>query len=252
MRPERAVAFVLAVALGCAGGAASAAKAAKGAPELTSSGRANVMLAQNYLDGGHIPEAEERARAALLTDPASPLTHATLALVLVAQKQNDKAQAEFKRALAIAPGEGVVLNAYGSFLCARGDHAGADAAFQSALADKGYDSPGQAMVNAGSCAMLGQDWVKADGYLRRAVAIAPRNRQILLLLAEAQLKLGRPMEARAFVQRADDLGPDARTLALAAKTEDAAGDAVASARYRKRLQEQFPNYSPKAVGGPTQ
>jgi hypothetical protein len=55
---------------------------------------------------------------------------------------------------------------------------------------------------------------------------SPQSRPILLLAGKAQLQLGRPMEARAFVQRADALGPDARTLALAVRAEDAAGDAV--------------------------
>jgi Tfp pilus assembly protein PilF len=106
----------------------------------------------------------------------------------------------------------------------------------------------QPLVNAGQCALLARDWSKAETYLRQALAIAPTSRPILLLLAETQLQLGRPMEARAFVQRSDALGPDALTLAIAARAEDAAGDAVASARYRKRLSQEFPNYKPTGEG----
>lgn len=248
MQPERALALLLVLAIAGASQASAAGKP-KPVAELSSSGRADVMLAQNYLDDGRIADAEVRAKAALLSDPASPLPHATMALVLVAKKQGDKAKAEFKRALALSPNDGAVLNAYGSFLCQQGDRAGAEGAFQAALMDPRYPTPIQPLVNAGQCAAMAQDWIKADGYLRRALKLAPQNRPVLLLLAEVQLKLGRPMEARAFVQRSDALGPDARTLALAAKAEDAAGDAEASAKYRKRLKDAFPNYSPTAQGG---
>jgi type IV pilus assembly protein PilF len=246
MQPERAL--VLALALAAAGAAGAKDKAPARSAELSSDGRANVMLAQSYLDAGRIDAAEARAKAALLTDGDVALAHATMALVHVAQKRDSAARKEFDRARKLAPADGAILNAYGSFLCGQGDRAGADAAFQAALADRRYAAPAQAMVNAGRCAAMGGDWGAADGYLRRAVAIAPRERVVLLLLAEAQLKLGRPLEARAFVERADALGPEPNTLALAARAEDAAGDAEASARYRKRLREEFPNYVPTAEG----
>jgi type IV pilus assembly protein PilF len=172
--------------------------------------------------------------------------------VFIAKKQDAKAQAEFKRALALAPSDGAVLNAYGSFLCATGDRDGAENAFRGALADANYLTPVQPLINAGNCAMLGSDWLRADGYLRRAVVMAPTSRPVLLLLGEVQLRLNRPLEARAFVQRADALGPDAHTLELAIRTEDAAGDAQSAAKYRKRLQQEFPNYTPRAEGVRTQ
>jgi type IV pilus assembly protein PilF len=250
MRPERALVLVLALALALAvaGPAGAKDKAPARPKELSADGRANVMLAQSYLDAGRVDDAEKRAKAALLTDGDVALAHATMALVHVAKSREDAARKEFDRARKLAPGDGAILNAYGSFLCAHGDRAGADAAFQLALADQRYATPVKPLVNAGRCAAIGGDWGAADGYLRRAVAIAPRERVVLLLLAETQLKLGRALEARAFVERADALGPEPNTLALAARTEDAAGDAEASARYRKRLREEFPKYVPKAEG----
>ena len=250
MRPERALALLLALAIAFAGPAAAKEKY-KRAPELSASGRNNVMLAQSYLRTGKLADAEKAARAALLSDGDTALAHATMALVHAAKKQNDKAKSEFNRARAIAPNDGSVLNAYGSFLCATGDRAAADDAFRAAMEDR-RTSPVQPLVNAGSCAMLGQEWVKAEGYLRNALKLAPTSRPVLLLMAELQLQLHKPFEARAFVERADALGPDARTLAMAARTEDTAGDAEAAAKYRKRLATEFPNYKPTAEGGRTQ
>jgi len=247
MRPDAALAMLLCLAVAGSAGAWEKAPKARKSATLSEAGRNNVMLAQAYLDAGRIDAAEERARSALSTDGDVAIAHATMALVRARQKQDGKAQDEFKRALALAPDDGNVLNAYGSWQCARGDRAGADASFQKALQDAAVSAI-QPLLNAGQCAMSGREWSKADGYLRRALSIAPQRRSLLLLLAETQLQLGRALEARAFVQRADALGPDARTLALAVRAEEAAGDAAASARYRKQLYEQFPNYQPTGEG----
>ena len=247
MRPEAALATMLMLATALASPVAAKEKKPPKQVVLSEGGRANVVLSQSYLESGDLETAEARARSALASDGGSALPHAAMAMVYARKKQDDKAQGEFNRARALAPADGMVLNSYGSWLCSRGDYAGADEAFRAALEDR-MAQQFQPLMNAGRCASMAQAWPKADNYLRRAVAIAPRNRSLLLLLAQTQLELKRPMDARAFVQRADALGPDAYTIALAARVEDAAGDTIASGRYRKRLAEEFPNYLPRAEG----
>lgn len=254
-RPEltaaiRLVAILLAGALLAGPVAAKKEKApAKSASQsLSATGRNNLVLAQAYLDSGKLDAASDRARAALATDSGSALAHATMAMVHAKQQDHSKAQTEFARALAIAPSNGGILNAYGAWLCERGERAKADENFRLALKDGSYATPIQPLINAGRCALLDQDWIRSEGYLRRAVVMAPRDRRLLLMLAESQLRLGRPMDARAFVQRADALGPDPMTLELAARVEDLAGDAISAARYRSRLHTEFPKFAPNAGG----
>jgi type IV pilus assembly protein PilF len=249
MRPEPrlALAVLLALAATCACAGDKTARVAK-AGALSEDGRANIALAQAYLNAGRVKEAEGYAREALKSDGGSGAAHATMALVRARQNQPDQATAEFNRALALAPTDGGILNVYGVWLCERGDRDGADNAFRAALADQTYMAPVQPLVNAGRCALLAQQWAKSDGYLRRALQIQPNDRSVLLMLAEAQLRLQKPMEARAFVQRSDALGPDPVTLALAAKIEEASGDAMSAERYRKRLREEFPQYAPTGEG----
>ena len=76
--------------------------------------------------------------------------------------------------------------------------------------------------------------------------IAPQDPQVLLLLADSELRQGNIMEAQAFIQRRDALGSDAATLELAARIEDAAGNRMAAARYRQKLHDEFPGYVPPA------
>lgn len=250
-RHKSLLALLLIAAVALAGPAIAAKKPKAGSQELSVSGRNNLVLAQAYLDAGKLDPAADRARAALDTDPGSALAHATMALVHVKRKDHAKAQASFTRALQITPNNGAILNSYGAWLCERGQREQADAAFLLALKDPGYRTPAQALVNAGRCALADRQWVRGEGYLRRALTMAPNNRSLLLMLAETQLKLGRPMDARAFVQRADALGPDAVTLSIAARVEDQAGDAVAAARYRHRMKLEFPTFVPTGEGART-
>jgi type IV pilus assembly protein PilF len=61
------------------------------------------------------------------------------------------------------------------------------------------------------------------------------------------------MAARAFFQRREALGsPGAELLDLAVRIERGAGDTVAAERYRRRLNEQFPDYTPPATEGSRQ
>src|SRR4051812_11697644 len=75
MQPERAAAWLLAATMAFAvAGPAAAWGKPKAPAELSASGRADVMLAQNYLDNGQVAQAEDRAKSALLSDPGSQLT----------------------------------------------------------------------------------------------------------------------------------------------------------------------------------
>ena len=214
---------------------------------LSETGRTNLGLAQAYLEGNKLKEAEARALMAMATDGGNGRVHALMGVIHARSQRPDKAAAEFARALALAPADATVRNLYASWVCESGDPVRADASFQTALQLR---SPGRAQIlsNAGRCASRARDWSKAERYLREAVRLDPQNRNVLVLLAEAELQLGRTLEARAFVQRSDALGPDASTLALAARVEDASGDAVAAARYRKRLREEFPGFVPTGEG----
>jgi type IV pilus assembly protein PilF len=159
-----------------------------------------------------------------------------------------KAEREFGRALAIAPADGFILNAHASWLCENGRASEADQEFLRALRDPRYRTPLQTLANAGRCAHQVRQWGKAESYLRRALELAPADGTILFLLADVELKQGKFMEARAFIQRRDALGADASTLELAAAIEDAAGDALSAARYRQRLKEKFPDAAPAGQG----
>ena len=244
--------LVIALLAGCAGtggekmatGAAAAGKPVR----LSATGRMNLGLAQGYLESGDVAKARQRAELAQQSDPGSAEVWATLGMIHSHAGDDAKAQREFDRALQIAPADGAILNVHASWACEHGQAALADREFAKALVDPNYRTPAQALANAGKCALSVGRLAPAEDYLRRALVFSPEDRNLLFLLAETEFKQNKFFEARAFAQRRDALGADARTLDLAARIEEASGNAMAAARYRQRLRQEFPVYVPTGEG----
>lgn len=215
---------------------------------MTADGRRDLDLAEGYLGMNQLEKASDWANKALASDPNSADVHALLGMIASRTGDSKRAGAEFDRALKLAPNNGPILNAHASWLCERGQVEQADQEFARALQDQSYARPLQALSNAGKCALGAGQLARAEGYFRRALAISPQDRSLLFLMADTEFRQGKIMEAQAFIQRRDDEESSAETLELAARIEDAAGDQLAAARYRKRLQVEFPDYVPTGEG----
>jgi type IV pilus assembly protein PilF len=247
MRPE-AWLLCLCLAACASGGKPAPADGRAAEAALSSNGRMNLALAEGYLAKGDLERAAERTKTALASDPRSGRVHALDAMIKQRQGEHEAAGRAFERALRLAPSDGVVLNAHGAWLCERGQAAQADRAFVLALADASFGMPMQALANAGKCALGAGKLPQAEDYFRRALVFGPDDRTLLYLLADVELRQAKLFEAQAFIQRRDALGADAATLELAARIEDAAGNAQAAARYRARLLQEFPDHVPTGEG----
>jgi len=246
----RLLEITLAVTLlaGCATGGTETSASVATPYRMTADGRRDLDLAEGYLAMNQLEKAADWAAKALASDPNSADVHALLGMIASRNGDSKRAGAEFERALKLAPNSGPILNAHASWLCERGQAEQADQEFARALQDPSYLRPLQALSNAGKCALGAGQLAKAEGYFRRALAIAPQDRSLLFLMADTEFRQGKIMEAQAFIQRRDDEESSAETLELAARIEDAAGDRLAAARYRKRLQVEFPDYVPTGEG----
>jgi type IV pilus assembly protein PilF len=238
------------VLLSCLATSAMAKKQADGEKATISrAGQVNLGLAQSYYESGDLETALDRSTRALHTDPKSADVHAMLGLIYSRISQTDKAAAEFKQALALAPSNGSILNIDGVWLCQQGQMQEADAQFAKAIQDPFYKQPEQALFNAGKCAFKAGQLPKAETYLRSSLEKAPDQPEVLMTLAQVEYAKGNYMDARAFVQRRDALGSSPEILDLAARIEDAAGDRRAAEKYRQRLRDEFPGATPVATEG---
>lgn len=217
---------------------------------MSNKGLANLNLAHNYLTAGQLDYAIDRANRALRTDPKSPDVQIVLGMIYEKLDNPVRAGEHYALAAKFAPEAGHVLNVRAVWLCRQNATEEADALFVQAFKDPFYKNKQQAYYNAGKCALQANRLDRAEQYLRQGVQVAPEDMRLLAELAEVKYRQGDYMAARAFYQRREALGaPSAELLSLAVRIEQGAGDSIAADRYRRRLNEQFPNYTPPATEG---
>jgi type IV pilus assembly protein PilF len=249
--PVALLALSLAACAGT-GGTTSGPTGGRGAAASTQGG-ANLRLAQSYLNSGKLEYAYDRAQRGLRTDPNNADLHLVMAMIQERINQPGKAGESYARAARLAPEAGYVANAYGAWLCRKGDFEGAETQFARAFADPFYANKHQAYYNAGRCAWQAGRAERAETYLRHGLDLSPQDPALLELIAQVEYANGDYMSARAFVQRREAVGASTpELLDLAARIEEAAGDSGSARRYRQRLQQLFPDYTPTAPEGARQ
>lgn len=224
-------------------------------PEVTRrhAARTHLLLAQRELGRGNLDGAEAEARQARDAAPESGDAYSMLALLAERRGRTTEAGELHRRAAELAPRDGGTLNNYGAWLCGNGHPAESLVWFDRALAAPGYRTPAAARANAGACAEKAGQLERAERDLRMAIDASPDNAVALGAMARVAFRTGQYMDARAFSQRAlaaGAVGPAA--LLLASQIEQKLGDTAASARYVRRLRDEFPDAVPGAPGDTTQ
>lgn len=201
-----------------------------------------IELSAAYLRENQLEEALKNAKKAVLVDSSSSNAHYMLALVQQRLGQMDAAAKAYRKSVALDPRNPVALNAYGSFLCARGEYADADSKFRQALNNPLYNTPWLAWHNAGSCKERTGDNVAAERDYRGALQLNPRFAPSLLAMARVSVNDGNYMSARAYLQRyAEVADHTAESLWLGVRTENQLGDSDQMATYRLKLRAKFPD-----------
>lgn len=247
-------AAILALA-GCAstGGSSAGGGTGTGAANMSSKGLANLQLAQNYLRNGQLQVALDRANRAARMDPQSADVQVVLGLIRQALDDDTRAGEHYERAVKLAPDAGHVLNVRGAWLCEQQRYDEADQLFARAVQDPFYEDRVQAYFNAGRCAVLAGRLDRAEAPLRKGLELDGKHPLLLEQMARLQYRQGNYLGARAFLQRREALGEvGAELLDLAVSIEEGAGDRAAADRYRARLRQGFPDYTPTASGGTPQ
>lgn len=256
LAPVFALALALSLGACASGGGAAGARpeaAVKTPATMSNKGLANLQLAQSYLHAGKLQQALDRAGRAYRHDPDSPDVQLVLGMIQLELKDSQRAGEHFARAVDLAPRAGHVLNARAAWLCEQQRYDEAEAMFDQAVRDPFYDDRRQAYYNAGRCAMLGGHNDRAEAPLRKGLELAPEDPDLLEQMTRLQLAQGNFLGARAFFQRREALGEvGPEMLEIAVRIEQGAGDGTAAERYRARLRQHYPDYTPTAREGTPQ
>jgi type IV pilus assembly protein PilF len=195
-----------------------------------------------YLNHNNFERAKFHLDKALSYDPDSG--NVNYALGVYYQRVNDlkSSQKHFTKALSEEPRNPLYLNAYGSFLCEKGDYVKAEKALQDAISIPTYSDVSYAYYNFGFCALRQNKITIAEDYFRKALK---RNRHMsdaLIEIAKIEFNKKRYSRALSYIKRYEDsrsITPESAWLALRAAHYIRDKDAIA--RYGLILEQKFPD-----------
>lgn len=218
------------------------------AQEATPQQRAVIRteLAAGYYERGQMDVALEELGAAKALDPGYPKLYNIYGLVYAMLGDRDKAEENFRQAIALAPTDSEIRANWGAYLCATGRAREALPEFEQVLRDPLFKTPEIALINAGKCSVALGQTKNADEYFRRALAASPGNpiaSYNLALLAYRESRVG---EARAWMRPVmQQQAPPPEALYLGWCIERKQGDREAERSYESQLRNRWPD-SPEA------
>jgi type IV pilus assembly protein PilF len=200
----------------------------------------NAQLALSYMKQGNLQAAREKIDKALDQDPRTADTQMIAGFVYDRLGQDRKAADHFDRSVKYAKDNPDVLNNAATYMCRKGSKKRGEGYFLQAAGSPFYRTPEIAYINAGSCARADGRPKDAEKYFRQALAIRPNLPDPLLQLADLFHSTGDAMQARAFMQRYNDVAPaTASSLWLGYRIETSLGDRAAAGEYARRLKAEF-------------
>ena len=237
-----AISILILVAM-LAGCTPPARKSETGEPRNDAENRARIHteLGVAYYGIGQMSVAVQELKEAISADPGYGPAHSQLGLVYMTLKEDGLAQQSFERALKIDPNDSSANNNYGMFLCQRKREKEAMKYFAAALKNPLYSTPENAYTNTGVCLRLQGDDVRAEEWLRKALALRPDQSQALYQLADIAFKRNELATAQTLLNRHMQVStPSADALWLGARIEQRLGNRTALASYGAQLNNRYP------------
>lgn len=205
-------------------------------------GALRLQLAVGYYQRGEMNVALDEIKQALQADPDLADAYSMRGLIYMGMGETHLADENFQHALRLQPGNGNFSNNYGWFLCQNGRASESIAYFETALKDRKYTSPANALAQAGICSLKLHDVDAAEKYFLGAFKFEPGNASINVYLARLYYDRKDVERASFYAQRvvkADVL--DADVLWLAIKIAHKQGDRITEASLGAKLHRLQPN-----------
>lgn len=199
-------------------------------------------LASGYYSRGQLGVALEEAKTSVQADPTFVDGYNILGVVYMELKEDDKAEASFKKGLEVDPNNSEANNNYGWFLCQHNRIDDAIKHFLTALRNPLYATPEKPYFNAGICSLKRNDDKSAIEYLNKALQVQPQLSQAMYYLADIYYRTGDLSLANKYIVREMQTAqqPDADSLWLGVRIAHKLGDREAEDSYSLILKQRFP------------
>jgi type IV pilus assembly protein PilF len=203
-----------------------------------------LQLAIGYYQERKYDVALDEIKQAIAADPDSADAHGVRALIYAAMNETALADQSFQRALQLAPRNPELANNYGSFLCQNGKAEQGIALFETALKNPTYQSPVNALLNAGSCSLRAGKLEAAERYLLDALRYDASLPATNGNLAQVYYERNDIKRAGFFLSRLREAAKidtlPAETLLLAIRIDRKLGDKSSEASMVSQLRRRFP------------
>ncbi len=201
----------------------------------------NVQLGIAYLHQGDVALAKDKLDRALAEAPNSADVHSARAMLFDRMHDPEKADAEFRTSLRLAPHDPQVVNNYAVYLCQSGRTEEGVRRFEEAAHNALYRTPEAAYTNAGVCLRAAKRDEEARADFGRALRIRPNFAEAVYQLTELQFQHGELAPARAGIDAfIGSYEATADLLLLGVRVARAQGDKIGAQHYARRLQMDFP------------
>jgi type IV pilus assembly protein PilF len=205
-------------------------------------------LAGGYYERGQMDIALEELGIAEKLDATYPRIYNFYGLVYAVMGELPKAEANFRRALELAPNDSETRHNWGWYLCTHGRARESIAEFEQAIRNPLYRTPEVALVNAGKCSASIGDANAADQYFRQALQLRPNDPTAAYNLALLGYKGGRLPESRALMRMVmQQTTPPPEALFLGMCIERKLGDRQAEQSYALQLRNRYPQSAETAA-----
>lgn len=241
--------FSLVVLVFLLAGCANSGGGAAGTPELNptraqASAKIHTELAASYFERAQYAVALQEVGLALQADSDYAQAYNVRALVRMALKEDEQADADFRRSLQLDGESADTHNNYGWYLCQRGRMKDAIKQFQEALKNPLYATPETAYVNLAACSKKAGLMKDVESNFQRALILHPGLPEALYGLADLSYSKDDYAGAKAYFlrfQQASAQELNAEQLWLAVRIERKMRDRNSEASYTLQLRKRFPD-----------
>lgn len=179
----------------------------------------DINLGMIYLQKGNTQNAQARFYEAQKKNPEDPSVWYAMGYFYEIMGENKKAEANYLKAIEVAPSNGNAKNNYGTFLCHTTRYQEGVNQFLAALETPGYINITSTYENIGLCAMNIPNYSLAASYLQKAVKQDPKRYSSLVALTVIYYKSKDYKSARYYLNKCKEVNPNLTNELLNIDTE---------------------------------
>lgn len=201
-----------------------------------------LELAANYFDAGQDKIALEEVQQAIALDSQLADAHNLRALIQMRLGQLPEAEASFRRAQGLRPGDPDIAHNHGWLLCQDRRYAQAQALFAEALAKPAYRTKAKTWMAQGVCWAEEGHFAEAERALLKAHEFDPANPVVAYQLASVLYRAKAYQRAQFYIRRVNNGEySNAESLFLGVKIENALGNSRAVQQLASQLKKRYPD-----------